>query len=75
MEQVEIALREADLDKVQIQEIVLVGGSTRIPKIQTLLQEFFDGNELNKSISPDEVIAFGAAVQASLLQVSSRISV
>jgi L1 cell adhesion molecule like protein len=53
--------------KKDINEIVLVGGSTRIPKIQSLLQEFFDGKELNKSINPDEAVAYGAAVQAALL--------
>ncbi|CAG8707964.1 9402_t:CDS:2, partial [Cetraspora pellucida] len=50
-----------------INEIVLVGGSTRIPKIQSLLQDFFDGKELNKTINPDEAVAYGAAVQAALL--------
>ena len=51
----------------KIQEIVLVGGSTRIPKIQKLLQDFFNGKELNKSINPDEAVAYGAAVQAAIL--------
>lgn len=67
LEPVEKALRDAKLDKAQIQEIVLVGGSTRIPKIQKLLQEFFNGKELNKSINPDEAVAYGAAVQAAIL--------
>merc|ERR1711992_236114 len=58
---------DAKLEKVAIKEIVLVGGSTRIPKIQKLLQEYFNGKELNKSISPDEAIAYGAAVQAAIL--------
>lgn len=48
-------------------EIVLVGGSTRIPKIQSLLQDLFNGKELNKSINPDEAVAYGAAVQAAIL--------
>ncbi|XP_069775833.1 heat shock cognate 71 kDa protein-like [Narcine bancroftii] len=67
LEPVEKALRDAKLDKSQIQEIVLVGGSTRIPKIQKLLQDFFNGRELNKSINPDEAVAYGAAVQAAIL--------
>ncbi len=48
-------------------QVVLVGGSTRIPKIQSLLQDFFNGKELNKSINPDEAVAYGAAVQAAIL--------
>jgi molecular chaperone DnaK len=50
-----------------VHEIVLVGGSTRIPKVQQLLQDFFNGKELNKSINPDEAVAYGAAVQAAIL--------
>ena len=67
LEPVEKALRDAKLDKSQIHDIVLVGGSTRIPKIQQILQEFFDGKELNKSINPDEAVAYGATVQAAIL--------
>ena len=67
LEPVEKSLRDAKLDKAQIQEIVLVGGSTRIPKVQKLLQDFFNGKELNKSINPDEAVAYGAAVQAAIL--------
>ncbi|XP_058876062.1 heat shock cognate 71 kDa protein-like [Acipenser ruthenus] len=67
LEPVEKALRDAKMDKAQIHEIVLVGGSTRIPKIQKLLQDFFNGRELNKSINPDEAVAYGAAVQAAIL--------
>ncbi|KAK2704777.1 heat shock 70 kDa protein cognate 4-like [Artemia franciscana] len=67
LEPVEKSLRDAKMDKGSIQEIVLVGGSTRIPKIQKLLQEFFNGKELNKSINPDEAVAYGAAVQAAIL--------
>lgn len=67
MEPVAKALRDAKMDKGQINEIVLVGGSTRIPKVQKLLQEFFNGKELNKSINPDEAVAYGAAVQAAIL--------
>ena len=53
--------------KSDIHEVVLVGGSTRIPKVQSLLQDFFNGKELNKSINPDEAVAYGAAVQAAIL--------
>lgn len=67
LDPVEKALRDAKMDKSQIQEIVLVGGSTRIPKIQKLLENFFNGKELNKSINPDEAVAYGAAVQAAIL--------
>lgn len=67
LEPVEKALRDAKMDKSKIQDIVLVGGSTRIPKIQKLLQDFFNGKELNKSINPDEAVAYGAAVQAAIL--------
>lgn len=67
LEPVEKALRDAKMDKSQIHDIVLVGGSTRIPKIQKLLQDFFNGKDLNKSINPDEAVAYGAAVQAAIL--------
>merc|ERR1712193_337836 len=67
MEPVERALRDAKFDKSDIHEIVLVGGSTRIPKVQKLLQDYFSGKELNKSINPDEAVAYGAAVQAAIL--------
>ena len=62
-----MVLKDADISKAQIHEVVLVGGSTRIPKIQELLQEFFDGKELNKGINPDEAVAYGAAVQGGIL--------
>jgi len=67
LEPVEKAMRDAKMDKPSIHDLVLVGGSTRIPKIQKLLQDFFNGKELNKSINPDEAIAYGAAVQAAIL--------
>jgi heat shock protein 1/8 len=67
MEPVEKCLRDAKMDKTQVHEVVLVGGSTRIPKVQTLLQDFFNGKELCKSINPDEAVAYGAAVQAAIL--------
>ena len=64
---VEKAMRDAKIDKSSINDIVLVGGSTRIPKIQQLLQDFFNGKELNKSLNPDEAVVSGAAVQAAIL--------
>lgn len=67
LEPVEKALRDAKMDKPAIHDIVLVGGSTRIPKVQKLLQDFFNGRDLNKSINPDEAVAYGAAVQAAIL--------
>lgn len=67
LEPVEKALREAKMDKSRIGEIVLVGGSTRLPRVQKLLQDFFGGRQLNKSINPDEAVAYGAAVQAAIL--------
>merc|ERR1719184_541378 len=67
LDPVEKALRDAKMDKSSVHDIVLVGGSTRIPKIQKLLQDFFNGKELNKSINPDEAVAYGAAVQAAIL--------
>merc|ERR1712024_416508 len=69
LDPVEKALRDAKMDKSDIHEILLVGGSTRILKIQKLLQDFFNGKELNKSINPDEAVAYGAAVQAAILHV------
>ncbi|CAK8671723.1 unnamed protein product [Clavelina lepadiformis] len=68
LEPVEKALRDAKLDKGQTNERVLVGGSTRILRIQKLLKEFFNGKQLNQSINPDEVVAHGAAVQAAILR-------
>ena len=67
MEPVQKCLQDSKLSKSQINEIVLVGGSTRIPKIQSMLSEFFNGKELNKSINPDEAVAYGATVQAAIL--------
>jgi len=67
MEPVEKCLKDSKLAKSQVHEIVLVGGSTRIPKVQDMLIEFFSGKELNKSINPDEAVAFGATVQAAIL--------
>mmetsp|Transcript_7942 Transcript_7942/g.7096 ORF Transcript_7942/g.7096 Transcript_7942/m.7096 type:complete len:660 (-) Transcript_7942:121-2100(-) len=72
MEPVEKVLRDSKLSKSQVHEIVLVGGSTRIPKVQELLSEFFNGKELNKSINPDEAVAYGATVQAAILSGSDK---
>jgi heat shock 70kDa protein 1/2/6/8 len=64
---VERVIRDSKISKGSIHEIVLVGGSTRIPKVCSLLQDFFNGKELNRSINPDEAVAYGAAVQAAIL--------
>jgi L1 cell adhesion molecule like protein len=66
-EPVEQVIKDSGVSKSQISEVVLVGGSTRIPKIQNQLSDFFNGKSLNKSINPDEAVAYGAAVQAALL--------
>jgi heat shock 70kDa protein 1/2/6/8 len=63
MDPVEKVLKDSKIDKASVHEVVLVGGSTRIPKVQSLLQDFFNGKELCKSINPDEAVAYGAAVQ------------
>ena len=67
MEIVESCLRDANMDKSRVHEIVLVGGSSRIPKVRKLLKDFFQGGDLCMSINPDEAVAYGAAVQAALL--------
>jgi len=67
MPPVENVLKDADIGKGQIHEVVLVGGSTRIPKVQQMLSDFFNGKQLNRSINPDEAVAFGAAVQGAIL--------
>lgn len=72
LDPVELALRDAKLDKGKIDEVVLVGGSTRIPKIQNLLSNFFNGKELNKSVNPDEAVAYGAAIQAAILNPNEK---
>jgi L1 cell adhesion molecule like protein len=71
MAPVEQVLQDSKLGKGDIHEIVLVGGSTRVPKIQQLLSEYFNGKELCKAINPDEAVAYGAAVQAALLTGST----
>ncbi|KAL2329545.1 hypothetical protein Fmac_017126 [Flemingia macrophylla] len=67
METVERCLTDAKIEKSSVHDVVLVGGSSRIPKVQQLLQDFFNGKELCKSINPDEAVAYGAAVQAAFL--------
>lgn len=67
MKPVQKVLEDSDLKKSDIDEIVLVGGSTRIPKIQQLVKEFFNGKEPSRGINPDEAVAYGAAVQAGVL--------
>jgi len=64
---VEQVLSDAKVSKSQVDEIVLVGGSTRIPRVQTILKDFFNGKEPSKGVNPDEAVAFGAAVQAGVL--------
>lgn len=68
MEHVKKSLRDANMNKDQVHDIVLVGGSTRIPQIQKLLKDYFNGTELNKSLHPEEAVAYGAAVHAAMLQ-------
>jgi L1 cell adhesion molecule like protein len=69
MEPVEKVLKDSSLSKSLINEIVLVGGSTRIPKVQELLTNYFNGKELNKSINPDEAVAYGATVQVFVMMI------
>ena len=67
LEPVKRCIKDSKCPKELVDDVVLVGGSTRIPKVQSMLQQFFDGRELNKSINPDEAVAYGAAVQAAVL--------
>lgn len=67
MEPVEKVLKDAQISKGQVDQIVLVGGSSRIPKVQELLSQYFNGKQLNNSVNVDEAVAYGAAVQAALL--------
>jgi heat shock protein 1/8 len=67
LDPVEKVLRDSKIDKANVHEVVLVGGSTRIPRIVKLVSDFFNGKELNKSVNPDEAVAYGAAVQAAIL--------
>ena len=66
-----ILMQDSKLDKSSVHEVVLVGGSTRIPKVQQLLQDFFNGKDLCKSINPDEAVAYGAAVQVCSMTLLS----
>lgn len=75
LEPVKRALRDAHLEKMAIHDIVLVGGSTRIPKVQELLRDFFEGKNLNKTINPDEAVAYGAAVHAAILRCDKSESI
>mmetsp|Transcript_7236 Transcript_7236/g.8244 ORF Transcript_7236/g.8244 Transcript_7236/m.8244 type:complete len:664 (-) Transcript_7236:66-2057(-) len=72
MDPCEKVLRDSKIAKNSVHEIVLVGGSTRIPKVQNMLSEFFNGKELCKSINPDEAVAFGATVQAAILSGADK---
>jgi len=72
MDPVEQVLKDSKISKGQVDEVVLVGGSTRIPKIQEMLSEYFNGKELNRSINPDEAVAYGAAVQAAILSGNNK---
>ena len=72
MDPVEKVLKDASMSKSQVHEIVLVGGSTRIPKIQEMLSSYFNGKELCKSINPDEAVAYGATVQAAILSGNNK---
>ncbi|KAK3151210.1 hypothetical protein QOZ80_3AG0243070 [Eleusine coracana subsp. coracana] len=67
MKALEKCLQDANMNKSSINDVVLVGGSTRIPKVQNMLREFFSGKELCRSINPDEAVAYGAAIHASIL--------
>merc|ERR1712176_1669900 len=75
MKPVQKVLEDADMQKKDIDEIVLVGGSTRIPKIQQLVKEYFNGKEPSKGINPDEAVAYGAAVQAGVLSGEDNVDV
>ncbi|MED6208180.1 70-kilodalton heat shock protein [Stylosanthes scabra] len=72
VETVDQCLSDAKMDKASVHDVVLVGGSSRIPKVQELLQEYFKGKELCKSINPDEAVAYGAAVKAALLNGGTK---
>ena len=68
LKHIDTALSDADLSKSDIKEIVMVGGSTRVPKVQEIVANYFGGKELNKGVNPDEVVALGAAIQAGVLK-------
>lgn len=66
---------DADMGKAEVDEIVLVGGSTRIPKVQSLLKDYFDGKEPSRGVNPDEAVAYGAAVQGGILSGAASESI
>jgi molecular chaperone DnaK len=68
MDHVNTAMKDADLSKGDIKEIIMVGGSTRVPLVQKRVSDYFDGKDLNKSVNPDEVVAAGAAIQGGVLR-------
>jgi molecular chaperone DnaK len=68
IDHIKVAMKDADLDKGDIKEIIMVGGSIRVPKAQEMVSAYFDGKELNKSVNPDEVVAAGAAIQGGVLR-------
>jgi L1 cell adhesion molecule like protein len=72
MDPVEKVLRDSKIAKSEVDEVVLVGGSTRIPKVQNMLSDFFNGKEACKSINPDEAVAYGATVQAAILSGADK---
>ena len=67
MKPIDDVLSDAGMKKTEVDEIVLVGGSTRIPKVQSLIKSYFNGKEPNRGINPDEAVAYGAAVQGGIL--------
>ena len=68
IDHIKVAMKDANLDKGDIKEIIMVGGSIRVPKAQEMVSAYFDGKELNKSVNPDEVVAAGAAIQGGVLR-------
>ena len=68
MDHIQVAMKDADLSKADIKEIIMVGGSTRVPLVQKKVSDYFDGKDLNKSVNPDEVVAAGAAIQGGVLR-------
>ena len=72
MVSIETVIKDGDISKSQVDEIVLVGGTTRIPKLQAMIQHYFNGKSLNKTINPDEAVAYGAAVQGAVLTGNTK---
>jgi endoplasmic reticulum chaperone BiP len=72
---VQKVMDDADMGKAEVDEIVLVGGSTRIPKVQSLLKDYFDGKEPSRGVNPDEAVAYGAAVQGGILSGAASESI